>query len=522
MKKTIRIFVAGAKELKTERNALKAVAQDLNTRYVENAVDASIVMKSYEHFKDRQKEYNDYITEYADLVIFVLDGKIGEFTREEFLKATEAYKKKEIPEIMVFLKNFDKETENIKEIKNLMRDSMGEHFFYITYNNDEDLQSKAKERINSFVSPTEHSRDTKRWRLATFLVALAALMLIGLLALFTIGNPRQEQLKEGQTKFDTAQRMLLFMGGGSVYKYIEDKGGVKVDSIDEYPNSIYMPTATGNLWSMIAEEYYQNRLGENQKFFPLFLAASKIDTFEVNKKSPLNGKFYDNMIVCELNLGNDTTVVYFGKNGGPTNYTEKTLGDGRKVRCLNASQLCEAIANARAKDILYTTSTNSGTFKSFCSILRTKMDSDSISTIFKTGRREFHEKYLLVEPNYMVLGSVFYYPRIMKSLSAGTPYSEPIPHDEKSMYFVLDAKRDFYQKDMCLYFVAYHNTMGKYEIPKTIRDFLEEHLNLEVTGPQWKKIINNDGVFSRDDAELKDVFYNDYIIRFNATLKKKD
>ena len=110
MKKQVSIFVAGAKKLTTERYGLKALAQELNTRYNEHDVDVFVEMKSYEDFKDNQKEYNDYISKSADMAIFVLDGCIGTYTKKEFITAVDAFNRKQIPEIVVFLKNYDVET----------------------------------------------------------------------------------------------------------------------------------------------------------------------------------------------------------------------------------------------------------------------------------------------------------------------------------------------------------------------------------------------------------------------------
>ena len=74
MKKKVSIFVAGSKQLSHERNALKALAQEMNTRYNERGVDVFIETKSYEDFKDTQEEYNKYISDTADMALFVLEG----------------------------------------------------------------------------------------------------------------------------------------------------------------------------------------------------------------------------------------------------------------------------------------------------------------------------------------------------------------------------------------------------------------------------------------------------------------
>ena len=59
MDKIIKIFIAGAKELKQERNCIKVLANDLSSKYESRGMH--IIAHSYEHFDDNQKSYNDYI-----------------------------------------------------------------------------------------------------------------------------------------------------------------------------------------------------------------------------------------------------------------------------------------------------------------------------------------------------------------------------------------------------------------------------------------------------------------------------
>lgn len=59
--KKIRIFIAGPKALEGERNALKALAHDLNTEYEDRSAHIQVKIKSYENFKDNQQEYNKFI-----------------------------------------------------------------------------------------------------------------------------------------------------------------------------------------------------------------------------------------------------------------------------------------------------------------------------------------------------------------------------------------------------------------------------------------------------------------------------
>lgn len=101
----INVFVAGAKALRRERDAvisaLNKVSSLSRTGYTFN-------VKTYESFerslteKGRQAEYNDYISEDADYAIFILDNTVGGITYDEFHVALNAYNTKQRPQIYVY------------------------------------------------------------------------------------------------------------------------------------------------------------------------------------------------------------------------------------------------------------------------------------------------------------------------------------------------------------------------------------------------------------------------------------
>ena len=96
--KSINIFVAGAKRLDKERTRIKAMAMDLCNKYQSRGI--SIIAKSFEDFKDDQNEYNIFIKEKADIVIFLIDGYLGDKTKDEFITATDSYRRKKHPDII--------------------------------------------------------------------------------------------------------------------------------------------------------------------------------------------------------------------------------------------------------------------------------------------------------------------------------------------------------------------------------------------------------------------------------------
>ena len=200
----IRIFVAGAKHLKNERLSMKALANDLNTRYSRNRKNVIVSMSSYENFGDDQSAYNEFIQERADLVIFIFDGYIGKKTEEEFLLACKSYKEEKHPKVLVFLKSFSERTDDINYLERVINDNTDK--YYVEYANIEDLIAKAKERISGFVREnalinTKNIRQglARHWRKIVVGV-LALLLLFGLFLMFILrGNEQHVYFNNTET-----------------------------------------------------------------------------------------------------------------------------------------------------------------------------------------------------------------------------------------------------------------------------------------------------------------------------------
>lgn len=150
----ISIFIAGAKNLKEQRLGLKALTNDLNSRYSRLGWEVSLNMNSYENFGEKQSDYNDFISKQADLVIFVLKERIGKKTEEEYLLATNAFKESGHPEVITFVHAFDEKTEDIEHIEQFVNSVTDT--YYVDFTNTEDLLAKAKDRINTFVEKRVH------------------------------------------------------------------------------------------------------------------------------------------------------------------------------------------------------------------------------------------------------------------------------------------------------------------------------------------------------------------------------
>ena len=150
----INVFVAGAKVLKRERDA---VISALNHITNHSSRDYAFRVKTYEDFdrsltdEGRQKEYNDYISIDAEYAIFILDSTVGGITMEEFEVAMNAYRVNRRPEIFVYSRmpsneggafsRFFRRQEQSEEIIAIRKHLSEIGQYYIEYRDIDDLKS---------------------------------------------------------------------------------------------------------------------------------------------------------------------------------------------------------------------------------------------------------------------------------------------------------------------------------------------------------------------------------------------
>lgn len=140
-KSILRVFIAGAKKLKLERLLLREQLSKLSNRF-----NLDIRTVTFEDFqtsltgkeKGRQEDYNRFIKEKADIVIFVFSSIAGRITEEEFDVAYNSFQINNRPEIFVYVKKqffiFDRRLRNIKE-----RFFSENREYYIEYKNEDNL-----------------------------------------------------------------------------------------------------------------------------------------------------------------------------------------------------------------------------------------------------------------------------------------------------------------------------------------------------------------------------------------------
>lgn len=143
----IKVFIAGAKRLKEERSLLR---EELSK--VENQHNLDIRSLTFEDFatsltgadKGRQADYNKFIENEANVVVFIFDSTAGEITEEEFDIAYNSLKVNKHPDIFVyvckrspFLLNIfgDRRLQNIKK-----KIFAYQKEYYIEYDNLDNLR----------------------------------------------------------------------------------------------------------------------------------------------------------------------------------------------------------------------------------------------------------------------------------------------------------------------------------------------------------------------------------------------
>lgn len=152
---TLKCFIAGAKSLERERDAIISGINDQNIK--NKHTGCRIECYTFNNFdthltKDgQQSAYNIFIRNQADAVIFALDDVIGGITKQEFCVAIEALKTKDYkaPIIFVFsnVRNEGKtENPDIKEVREQVNRI---NQYWIDYSSLEVLKLKLQLKVDS-------------------------------------------------------------------------------------------------------------------------------------------------------------------------------------------------------------------------------------------------------------------------------------------------------------------------------------------------------------------------------------
>lgn len=494
----LRIFVAGAKNLKTERDSIKALANDLNSRYISKGI--SVIAHSYEHFEDDQQVYNDFIENKADIIIFIVDGMLGDKTKEELYVATNSYNKTNHPKVMVFMREQGKDVpaETI-EAQRIVGERLG-HKYYIEYKDITDLKYLAKDRIvryvddnidaiveNKIIKNTTHTIQgdsicKKKINIYRFFTCLSLVIIIG-------------------TYFwhkAASKNLLLFVGGGSVKNYLM----YNYDSLDvqNYNNSVNIDLASGNAWRVLFEEanHHLNDKEKPNRFIVVCLSANRInDTLVIEHLKNMDG---NKLVIVEAFLGYDTLSVRINKN------LRKVLNDNsielskQTIDTQTLYGIIKFVQNNPDKTRIFTTNKASGTLECYKNTIKKidsiidldKMIDKKKINIFYDGTNSNIAHYgydNLGVKSFVILGSQNY---SMKSLDEAA---------DKEDLLLIDAEGNYVKKPMYLYFIAYQDQTNEniYHVDNRIIRFLKR---LDTNDTVWTRFIHNKTI-NFNDVENK-------------------
>jgi hypothetical protein len=484
MEKIVNIFIAGAKDLAPQRLKLKAEISDLNHKLEDSKTGVRFLVSSFETFGNNQDEYNKFIQQKANLVIFVLKDRIGDNTQKEYLLAMKNKREMNHPKVVVFLNNYTEVTPDIAYINGLLS---GEDY-YISYENDADLVSKVKVYLEDFIKKEDcttisESSDIKKktiqkspnfkngWKIIIYFLAGV---------IFAVA-----------TMFRLEEPVLLIAGGGSAKNYIDLYGKIK---IDKYPDSYYVHMPSGNAWLLLTEEVISPQT--TPQYYPVCISASKATDKDFLKISTMD-RFLESGSVIEAQLGEDTLAVCLQNVPSITEKLSKQCLEDKEISIQQLVQLMEDTTMIN----VFTTSPNSGTRTTYERLL-----SNANFSLETLKTRQFSEDTDMASINedkpYLLLGSRCYR---MKAL-------EQKVHEGKAMelnvYDMVDGKRVYSTKPVYLYFMAYtrdrHRPLDKNEmiIPEPTLDLLKD-LDIDISN----KI--KDGKVKRENVQRVVLSLND-------------
>ena len=104
--------------------------------------------------KGRQADYNKFIEEEADIVVFIFDSTVGEITEEEFNVAYNSLIKSGSPNIFVYVRKHNRILELImnRRLRDIKKKLFNYHQeYYVEYNNHDELRYKFYSDILAFI-----------------------------------------------------------------------------------------------------------------------------------------------------------------------------------------------------------------------------------------------------------------------------------------------------------------------------------------------------------------------------------
>jgi len=462
MKKTITIFVSGAKRLKEHRMRLKVLANDMNGELRRKGVNITINMYSYMNLGDDQKEYDDFIREKSDIVLFIIEDKLGDKTREEFLLASESFKKTGSPKMYVFLKEFYERTPQITDIENLI--NAESNSYYIEYSNLEDLETKVKDRLQHDINERmeqQHATPQKKARKFKFMAAAFACAFFALLGIYAYSAISRAN-----------DVILLFVGGGSAANCLK-MNYETVGDVYKYEDAISIGVPTSSAWALVTAEILHHHAMKSDMvqvpFYPICMSAKKAKETDFLRLCDRD-EFIKKGSVLKVHIGDDRLMVYVKKT------MDHELVNGKDS--ITANELAQLIKLAIEQQYtVFCTQEGSGTLLSYRDLLiphEIDLTPKSMNNLEWFSQQTPRNKIRQNERPYLILGSEYYVA------------TEVFEEGDCRGIIVLDENNESVKKNCFLYFAGYNNADDEstFWIPDEMVEFLGK-LN-----PKYNQIIN--------------------------------
>lgn len=457
MKTSLTIFVSGAKCLREHRTRLKALANNMNAENRLKGKKISLNMFSYMNLGDNQNDYNDFIENQADIVLYIIEDHIGDKTRDEFILASKTFKKTGTPRMYVFIKEHETKTPKIKEAEQLVNEYCDS--YYIEYSNLEDLETKVKDRLNQEISKMEEktSKSPKKTIRALWIGLTMSFLAIILLLFGLVG------------KNDVT---MILVGGGSalncLMEYEEVRDGYIIADV------INLPVPTKASWPLVSGEFLHQHALRNSNhgklFYPISLSAmeaSEDDFLMMANKD----QFISKCSVLGIHLGDDTLTIYV------KNTYQNPLIDGKTS--ITTSELAALIRKVVGTNLtFFTTDEGSGTltyYKRFIEPWGVDLSKSALgSQVERFSDQTPKSKIRKDDTPYIMFGSRYYVAK--EVYESGDCRAIAITQEDGTAI----------SKPIYLYFAGYNTDNGtSYQIPRKMTTLLKQ------INPEFGKIIKN-------------------------------
>lgn len=477
--KQINIFVAGSKALQDYREKLVLWANCKNYNYRKKNVDLQLNIYSFREVGDDQDTYNKVITEDSDIILFIIDGGLGDKTKEELMHAKKASQKDGRPEIWVLVNQAD------EKVFSYLEGALGREFS-IDFTSSDDLINQVSIRLDKYVDhklhlPSADSHHTvwyKRswaWKAGLFTV----LCLIGMVMAYFVGRPARGVYAEAS---DSAKAMLLIAGGGSVANFIEGQPGTQIPVLENYPEGYFIHLPTKSAWKLLTEEVVSRP--KNKRYYPVCISAVEATDDDLCGSKITKQMFLDSAVVLSCKLGEDSLAVYLQKDSPFFKDNAECLYS----KHITVPQLKTLVTSREVNT--YSTSYESGTRAGYCKVLGIEnpmlneylagqySETSPISSVSKDGKP------------YLLLGSQYYQMKEAKAdavqLTVQTSYAKP----------------------MMIYFMAYRKEQNndRYQVPRETMKLLSElrvhEFDRHISADGFLKLKNHDHVI----YSMKDLY----------------